>query len=78
MVVKPEYLIRKPKKSACQGCPLYKAHHVNSWLVPTTYWPNYKGQVRIVFVAEAPGKKEDEVNETLVGPTGIGPTTCHR
>lgn len=53
-----------PQLSRCGRCGLYK--HCQSPKMP----PTGKGKKKILVVAEAPGKKEDERNTQLVGKAG--------
>lgn len=55
---------RERKIAGCGGCGLHKG--CESPRMP----PAGGGELGILFIAEAPGRKEDEENEPLIGPAG--------
>ena len=58
-------LTRVAKPKACGSCPLKENHSVQ---VTTE---THGDSTRILFIAEAPGKVEDQKSRPVVGPTGL-------
>jgi len=68
------YILSPDAKHTCESCPLHHNRHVHNQ-VTTEVWPGPKRagkdlDVDVMFIAEAPGKVENQLARPVIGGTG--------